>query len=295
MAIPEGDASSLEPDAQKYYQELEAYYIKHAPGQKTFADLKPIAEHCAGNGSGWMDTPLKGKYGQSLAEFLTEYGSSTSNADPAVANYLVHLQRFYAKHAPGTKTNTELTAVAEHCDKLGSGTWLDATLKMKYGESFSDFTGADTETFGFDDEVSALQANPAVFATESGADTYLQQLQDYYTKHAPGEKSTEELKPIAEHCVSQGGSDWLDGPLAAKYGQSLADFLAEQTSTGADHTAFAEPEKTVDGDESSLALSVAKYYRPIKEFYDHHAPGQKTFADLKPVAEHCAANGTGWM
>ena len=305
-AVPAGKAGSLEPDVRKHYQDLEAFYRKHAPGEKTFADLKPIAEHCASEGTGWIQTALKQKYGQSLDEFLSESGAGASDLNPAVGKYLAQLQTFYAKHAPGSKTDTELTAVAHHCVKVDSTTWLDTPLKSKYGESFSEFTGMEaesleTESFGGFEEDPVVQAKPlrrrgsAVYAIESGADTYLQQLRDYYTKHAPGEKSTADLKPVAEHCVSQGGSEWLDGPLTDKYGQSLAEFLAEQKSSGASGGAFVEPDFGPDGNESHLSPDVKQFYEQLVEFYDKHAPGQKTFADLKPMAEHCATNGTDWI
>ena len=61
------------------------------------------------------------------------------------------------------------------------------------------------------------------------AATYFRQLEEYYARHAPGEKTAADLDQITNHCVQENGTAWLDAPLQDKYGQSLADFISEHT------------------------------------------------------------------
>ena len=68
---------------ETYLTQLTDFHRKHTPGTKTEADLTPVAARCVVNGTGWLDGPLRKKYGQSLNEFLkadAEPGSAALGA-----------------------------------------------------------------------------------------------------------------------------------------------------------------------------------------------------------------------
>ena len=293
----EADVEPTVASETEILAQLKGYYGKHAPGTKTDTELQAIANRVFQTGTSRLNAPMLKKYGESFDEYVagSKGAAGTSDSQKSVEHHMADLKAYYDRHAPGTKSDADLLPVARHCANDGTA-WLDSPLKRKYGVSFSEFHKVTAKEF----KPSARpmrRKGSAVYAIESGSDTYLEQLKGYYQKNAPGTKSTADLKPIAEHCVAKGGTSWLDKALTAKYGQSFSEFLAAQAAQPAGERAkFAEP---ASGDSaggatvSSLPPDVAGYFTMIEGFYRKHAHGTKTFADIKAMAEHCVGDGNG--
>ena len=80
---------------------------------------------------------LLGKEAGSLAT-LAGNAAVKADLDPAAAEQLELLMEYYAKHAPGAKSEVELTPVAVKCAQYGYS-WLNGALKQKYGQSMDEF------------------------------------------------------------------------------------------------------------------------------------------------------------
>ena len=281
--------------------QLKGYYSKHSPGTKTDLEIQAIASRVSQTGTARLNTPLKKKYGESFDEYVAGSKGSveTSGSQTSVERHMTDLKAYYDRHAPGTKSDADLLPVARHCVNRGTA-WLDSPLQKKYGVTYSEFHKVTATEFKPSTRPMRRKGS-AVYAIESGSDTYLEQLKGYYQRNAPGTKSTADLKPIADHCVAKGGTSWLDKALTAKYGQSFSQFMAAQaTQPAGERATFAEPASGDNADGAtvgSLSPDVAKFFTMIEGFYSKHANGKKTFADIKPMAEHCVGDGNGsdWL
>ena len=197
---------------------LKGYYAKHAPGAKTDDALQTTASRVFRNGTARLNAPMSKKYGESFDEYVAISRGVTTGASGAMeakteADYFKEIVAFYEKHAPGFKSEADVTRIAERCALQGHK-WLDDPLLKKYGESFSDFSAA-------------LAASRVKLAAQLAA---------YYGKHAPGTKSAVELAPVAERC-SRTGVEWLDRPLQSKYGESFTSFTASLGAIASEETA----------------------------------------------------------
>ena len=197
---------------------LKGYYGKHAPGTKSDDELQATASRVWRTGTARLNAPMSTKYGESFDEYVAGSRGVTTGAVGAMeakteAEYFKEIVAFYEKHAPGFKTEADLTRIAERCALQGHA-WLDGPLLKKYSESFSEFS-------------IALAARRIKLAAQIGA---------YYGKHAPGTKSEVELAPVAERC-SRTGVEWLDGPLQSKYGESFTSFIASLGAIVSEETA----------------------------------------------------------
>ena len=69
---------------------------------------------------------------------LDRVAQKAAAAADRLATIMAQLMAFYAKHAPGQKTEEELKAVAEQCRADGTES-INGSLKKSYGESFDEF------------------------------------------------------------------------------------------------------------------------------------------------------------
>ena len=103
----------------------------------------------------------------------------SAQAGMSETQILGHLEGYYAKHAPGTKTDTELQSVAGRVFRGGS-VRLNTPMKKKYGESFDEFvagagappaTGPTEPTDETPDAEAAASSGPGAGVPGAGADT----------------------------------------------------------------------------------------------------------------------------
>lgn len=112
----------------------------------------------------------------------------------------------------GDIPGTGISAVRTYTTKPDSGR---ARAPASIGP-FQRLWSNDADDLPDQDQEQATAGGTVVNPTESEANGFLKQLQEYYAKHAPGQKSAADLGPIAEHCVDQGGSSWVDATLEDK-------------------------------------------------------------------------------
>jgi hypothetical protein len=59
----------LDPEVEEIFQNLRAYYAKHAPAEKSDEELHGVASRVAKSSSGRINGPMRKKYGESFDEF----------------------------------------------------------------------------------------------------------------------------------------------------------------------------------------------------------------------------------
>jgi len=114
-------------EAAPLFEHLEAYYAKHAPGEKTVFDLDQITDHCVQeNGTAWLNAPLQDKYGQSLADFISEHtgvpidnAGLTTTKDTSTSTAAEDGHGYLSPHDTSTSTVVLARNAAGHGIKFG--------------------------------------------------------------------------------------------------------------------------------------------------------------------------------